>query len=300
VSERGDLGRPHPGAAPAPPASTGTSPAGRPGLVSDFKSRALAGFVLALIVVGLVWAGLQPFALLVLGVGLVMSWEWSHVVRHAGADLAFGVHALSTATAAVLAAMGFAALGLAAVLAGAIIIFSLQFGDRPLMSAAGAVYTGVPAISLLWLRSDMAWGFWAVLFVFAIVVASDIAAFLCGRTFGGMKLAPSISPNKTWSGTIGGIAAAAIMAAAFAPLTGSNWMMLAVTGIVLGAIAQAGDLAESALKRSSGVKDASNLIPGHGGFMDRADGIVAAAAAAALYALFVNPAAPGQAIMLHL
>jgi phosphatidate cytidylyltransferase len=237
--------------------------------------------------------------LLVLAVGLVMAWEWSHVVRGAGADLAFGVHAASTAAATLLAAFGFAALGLAAVLAGALIVFTLQLGDKPLISAAGAVYTGVPAIALLWLRSDAVWGFWAVLFIFAVVVATDVAAFFCGRTLGGAKLAPSISPNKTWSGLIGGVAAAAAAAAAFTVPTGSDWTALAAIGAVLGTVSQMGDLAESALKRSFGVKDASNLIPGHGGFMDRADGIVAAAVAAAVFALIMNPHAPGQALVIH-
>ena len=156
-----------------------------------------------------------------------------------------------------------------------------------------------PAIALLWLRGDEPWGFWAVLFVIAVVVATDVAAFICGRTFGGPKLAPAISPNKTWSGLAGGISAAALAAALFTWVTGSSAIELAVLGAVLGAVAQAGDLTESALKRAFGVKDASNLIPGHGGFMDRADGIVAAAIAAALFALYVNPHAPAQALMLH-
>lgn len=270
----------------------------RPSFGPDLKSRIGAGIVLALIVVGLDWAGLAPFSILLLAVGLVMSWEWSHVVRGAGTDITFGVHALSTAAATVLAAMGFAALGLAAVLAGAIIVFSLQFGERPLISATGAIYTGVPAIALLWLRGDEPWGFWAVLFVIGVVVATDVAAFVSGRTFGGPRLAPSISPNKTWSGLVGGVTAAAVAGGLFALVTGSHWPGLAAIGAVLGVIAQAGDMAESALKRAFGVKDASNLIPGHGGFMDRADGIVTAAVAAALLALYVNPHAPAHALML--
>lgn len=270
----------------------------RPSLGSDLKSRILAGIVLAIVVVGVNWAGLLPFSVLLLAVGLVMSWEWSHVVRGAGTDVTFGVHALSTAAATVLAAVGFAALGLAAVLAGAIIIFSLQFGERPLISAMGAIYTGVPAIALLWLRGDEPWGFWAVLFVVGVVVATDVAAFVCGRTFGGPKLMPTISPNKTWSGLIGGVTAAAIAGGLFSQVTGSHGLGLAALAAALGVIAQAGDMAESALKRAFGVKDASNLIPGHGGFMDRADGIVAAAVAAALLALYVNPHAPARALML--
>ncbi len=281
------------------PASPVPPPASRPGLSSDIKSRIAAGLVLAVVAVGLDWAGLRPFAVLLGVVGLVMSWEWSHVVRGAGTDLTFAIHALSTAVATVLAASGFAALGLVAVLVGATIITSLEFGQRPLVSALGAIYTGVPAIALLWLRADEPWGFWAVLFVMAAVVATDVAAFVSGRSLGGPKLAPRISPNKTWSGFLGGISAAALAGTLFSSITGSHPLTLALIGLLLGAVSQAGDLAESALKRAFGVKDASNLIPGHGGFMDRADGIVAAAVAAAIFALCVNPHAPAAALMLH-
>jgi phosphatidate cytidylyltransferase len=280
-------------------ASASPPPSERPSLASDLKSRILAGLALAAVVLGLNWAGLSPFSLLVFVIGIVMSWEWSNIVRGTGQDIAFFVHAASTLTATFLAAIGFAGLGFTAVLAGAIIIFLTQFGTRPLISAAGAVYTGVPAIALLWLRGDEPWGFWAILFVFAVVAATDVAAFFCGRTFGGPKLAPSISPNKTWSGLIGGVSAASAAGALFFLATGGQWFTLALIGGLLGLVAQAGDLAESALKRAFGVKDASNLIPGHGGFMDRADGIVAAAVAAALIALYVNPHAPAQALMLH-
>ena len=284
---------------PVPQSPAPAPPPQRPDLSSDLKSRIGPGIVMALIVVGLDWAGLRPFSALMLGVGLVISWEWSKVVRGTGTGVTFAVHALSTAAATLLAAAGFAALGLAAVLAGAIIIFTLEFGERPVISALGAIYSGAPAIALLWLRCDEPWGFWAVLFVIVVVAATDVSAFVCGRTIGGPKLAPSLSPNKTWSGLIGGVSAAAIAGGLFSFATGTHWFWLAVGGAVLGAVAQAGDLAESALKRNFGVKDASNLIPGHGGFMDRADGIIAAAVAAALFALTVNPQAPAAALMLH-
>ena len=144
-------------------------PERRPDLGSDLKSRLGAGVVLAAAVVCLDWVGLIPFAVLLLAVSIVMSWEWAHIVRGTGTDLTWGVHAASTAAATILAALGLAGLGLAAVTAGAILLFLLQFGEKPLISAAGAVYTGVPAIALLWLRNDEPWGFWAVLFVIAVV-----------------------------------------------------------------------------------------------------------------------------------
>ena len=150
----------------------------------------------------------------------------------------------------------------------------------------------------MWIRSDEPWGFAAILFLVAAVAATDVAAFFAGRTLGGPKLAPAISPNKTWSGFIGGITAAALTGAVAAHLFGGNPMTLALTGLALGVIAQGGDLAESALKRRFGVKDASNLIPGHGGFMDRVDGLIAAAIAAAVLASLINPAHPAAALVL--
>ena len=287
---------PNAGSSAAPPPGPSAE---RPSIASDLKSRIGAGLVLAALVVGLDWAGLSPFSLLVFAAGAVMSWEWSNIVRSTGQDISFFIHAASTIAATFLAAIGFAGLGFAAVLVGAILIFLLRFGSRPLISAVGPVYTGVPAIALLWLRGDEPWGFWAILFVFAVVAATDVAAFFAGRTIGGPKLAPSISPNKTWSGLIGGVTAAAVAGSLFSFVTGGYWPVLAAIGGFLGGVAQAGDLAESALKRAFGVKDASNLIPGHGGFMDRADGIIAAAVAAALIALYINPHAPAQALMLH-
>jgi phosphatidate cytidylyltransferase len=110
---------------------------------------------------------------------------------------------------------------------------------------------------------------------------------------------PSVSPNKTWSGLLSGVAASAIVGAIFAAFVSeATPAALALSGFVLGLVAQAGDLAESALKRRFGVKDASSLIPGHGGILDRVDGVVFAATAAALAALIVNVQAPARALLL--
>jgi len=156
----------------------------------------------------------------------------------------------------------------------------------------------LPAISLLWLRASEPYGFAAVLFIFAVVWCSDIAAFAAGRLVGGPKLWPRISPNKTWSGLIAGVAAGAIAAVVIVSLVAdtSLWRP-AIVGLGLSLIAQGGDLSESALKRLFGRKDASDLIPGHGGFMDRMDSIVAVAIAAGLFALIVDPRAPAQALV---
>jgi len=158
---------------------------------------------------------------------------------------------------------------------------------------------GLPAISLLWLRSNEPYGFAAVVLVFAIVWCSDIGAYAAGRLIGGPRLWPKISPNKTWAGLIGGLAAGTAAAAIVAPLfvAEASPLRLALTGLGLSMVAQAGDLAESALKRLFGLKDASDLIPGHGGFMDRMDSIVAVAVAAALFAFVVDAHAPARALL---
>ncbi|HKZ97855.1 MAG TPA: phosphatidate cytidylyltransferase [Hyphomicrobiaceae bacterium] len=266
------------------------------GLSGDFGTRLLWGVLFAVIAIGLAYAGQLAFALLVLPVTVVMSWEWARVVRGTEFDLTLVVHAVVVAVGAILTAFGYAALGLAALVIGAIIVLPLQFGERPLVSAAGVVYTGLPAVALLWLRGNEPMGFLAVLFIFLVVWTVDTAAFLAGRLIGGPRLAPRISPKKTWAGLAGGVIASVIAGAMFGYFAGLSPSVLAVSGFVMGLIAQGGDLGESALKRAYGVKDASNLIPGHGGLMDRTDGLVAVAVAAALIALFVDAHAPAEAL----
>jgi phosphatidate cytidylyltransferase len=209
------------------------------------------------------------------------------------------VHASAVAVAAVLAAAGSAVLALGALVIGAGLVWLLCFGFYERLCALGVLYVGLPAVALVWLRADEPYGFQAVLFLLLTVVAADTFAYVGGRLIGGPKLWPSISPNKTWSGLLCGLAASAFAGAVFAAFVSEAApAALAFSGFVLGLVAQAGDLAESALKRRFGVKDASSLIPGHGGFLDRVDGVVFAATAAAAVALLVNNQAPARVILL--
>jgi phosphatidate cytidylyltransferase len=186
-----------------------------------------------------------------------------------------------------------------AVIIGVILVAVLAFGNKLRLSSLGVLYASLPAIALIWLRDDGRWGFWAVLFVVLAVVATDIGAYFAGRLVGGPKLAPKLSPNKTWSGLLGGMGAAAAVAFVFASvaLAGANGSRLAVVGAVLALVAQAGDIGESALKRAFGVKDTSTLLGAHGGVMDRVDGLIAAAVVAGLWAAAVNLRAPARAIL---
>ena len=269
-----------------------------PWLSSNLKLRLISGAVLATVAFLLTYAGPLPFALLILVCALVISWEWGRLVRGATFDLGFFLHAIGVTAAIVLAAAGYAALALAVLVITSITLVPLYIGRGARLSGLGVFYVGLPAVALLWLRSDEPFGFTAVLFVFAVVWASDTAAYAAGRSIGGPKLWPRVSPNKTWAGLAGALTAGAVAAAIFAVLEPEvGPLRLILLGVALALAAQAGDLAESALKRLFNLKDASDLIPGHGGFMDRMDSIVAAAVAAALLALAIDPHAPARALL---
>ncbi|MGD9668359.1 MAG: phosphatidate cytidylyltransferase [Hyphomicrobiaceae bacterium] len=284
----------------APVADGGTSGSGMaqgPKTSSDLKPRLIAGAVMAAVALILDYAGPIPFALLVVGVAVVMCWEWGRLVRAEDYGPALVVHALAVVFAGVLAAAGLPALGLAALAIGAGVLLAMPFGSRRLMSTAGVAYVGLPVIALLWLRDDPALGFEAVLFLFAIVWGSDIGAFAAGRGIGGPKLWPRVSPNKTWAGFFGGLTAGLVAGIIFAHVVpGTSSLVLAVVGLILALAAQMGDLAESALKRRFGIKDSSAIIPGHGGVMDRADSMVAVSIAVSLLALLVNADSPARAL----
>jgi phosphatidate cytidylyltransferase len=152
-------------------------------------------------------------------------------------------------------------------------------------------------VALIHLRGDASAGLVNVLFLFLTVWASDIGAYAAGRCFGGPKLAPSVSPNKTWSGAAGGLVSAIAvgLAAAYAMSSAAGTLPPPATGRVLlvagaiGLLAQAGDFFESWIKRRFKVKDSSSLIPGHGGLLDRLDGVLAAAPAASLLGVLLGP-----------
>jgi phosphatidate cytidylyltransferase len=150
------------------------------------------------------------------------------------------------------------------------------------LRVAGVPYVGLAAAALVWLRFDPTAGRQNVLFLVLMVWASDIGAYVVGRFAGGPKLAPSISPGKTWSGAIGGVAAAVAVASTMA---GGPAGPVVLVAIALSIVSQLGDLLESALKRRFGVKDSGRLIPGHGGLLDRLDGMLTAAPVAALLAV---------------
>ena len=165
--------------------------------------------------------------------------------------------------------------------------------------AAGVAYAAVLLFAPLILRRDAELGFAAMVFLFAVVWATDIAAYFAGRALGGPKLWPAVSPKKTWTGAIGGTLGGIVAGVLIVKLLSiSVAPMLVLVAAVLSAVAQAGDLLESAVKRHFGAKDAGSIIPGHGGLMDRLDGFLTAAAAAAMVGLLrAGLEAPGRGLL---
>jgi phosphatidate cytidylyltransferase len=147
-----------------------------------------------------------------------------------------------------------------------------------LLQAFGALYISIPVVALLWLRDDPVYGMATTFWLLAVVWATDTGALFAGRAIGGPKLAPTISPNKTWAGLFGGIASAMLVSLGAALWYGSSAVWpLVIAGGLLAVVAQAGDLLESRVKRYLSVKDSGGMIPGHGGLFDRVDGLLAAA-----------------------
>jgi len=269
-------------------------------LPPELSKRIASGAAIGVVALTMTYSSTALFAILLFVLAAAMSWEWGRIVRRtAMIDAAMIVHILAVLLAVVLSTTDMADRAVGVTIVGAIAVSALTFGaGNAQLSGVGVLYTGLPVIALAWLRGDEPLGFLATLFVLLSVVVTDVGAYASGRTLGGPKLWPEISPNKTWSGLIGGVLAAAIAGGLFAWLSGTGsagW--LASLGLVLGLVAQGGDLAESALKRHFGLKDSSNLIPGHGGVMDRMDGIVTASIIAALIAFAIDAYAPARALL---
>lgn len=234
------------------------------------------------------WLGGPWFAAMLGLAGLLMAREWCAIVHH-GWLPQLVIHAAAAVGAAALpgligigaAVASIAALWLASVVA------SLAVRAKPSPWAfVGVPYVALPVLSLVVLRTDAEFGFLAVVWLFAVVWTADTAAYAAGRTIGGRKLAPAISPGKTWAGLIGAVVGAGLAGGVVATAAGLPALApVVLIGAGLGIIEQAGDLFESAVKRHYGLKDSGKLIPGHGGMMDRADGLVAAAVVAVIIAV---------------
>lgn len=266
----------------------------------DLAQRAASAAVFALIAITLTAAGPWPFTIMVAAGSVVLAREWGLLSRGSARDAAFYAHAVSVSASCVLAAMAMVWPAFAALGAGALAVMVSRRDDGArLWSALGVIYLGLAAVLLVILRGDAAYGLSAVLFLFLVVWSADTAAYFAGRLLGGPRLAPSVSPGKTWSGFVGGLAVPAFLAYGFALWLGDTpAMKLAIAGMALALASQIGDLAESAIKRKFGAKDSGQLLPGHGGLFDRVDGLIGATLAGGLFALVRDWFEPGRALLI--
>ncbi len=267
----------------------------------ELVQRLGSAAVLAIVVTLLTIAGLWPFALMMAGGTVVLAREWGRLVRGTTWDTLFFVHAACLVAACLLAAAQQSLWPAFGVLAAGCAAVALLAWGRPhqIWSVLGVAYLGVPCCLLVVFRSDPPYGLAAVLFLFLIVAATDTAAYFVGRTLRGPKLAPAISPGKTWSGFAGGLVLPTALAYGFAVwLGGTSALGLTLAGAGLALASQVGDLTESAVKRRFNVKDSGGLLPGHGGLLDRADGLFGAVLAAGCLAAIRDTVSPSQAILI--
>jgi phosphatidate cytidylyltransferase len=274
---------------------------------NNLSLRAASAAVLAPAVLAATYAGGGIFLALCVLAAAGILWEWTSLVAHSADPriLVPGLAALLTATVLVALALpeaAFGMIGIGAALAGLAVA---AWPDRDLLlsraawAASGVVYAGAALLGPALLRHDPEWGFAALLFLFATVWITDIFAFFCGRAIGGPFLWPRVSPKKTWSGAIGGLLGGVAAGVAVAYTMGVGRLgIIGLMALLVSVVAQAGDLFESAVKRRFGAKDASGLIPGHGGLMDRLDGFLVAAAAALIIGMLrQGTAAPARGLL---
>ncbi|NRQ14532.1 phosphatidate cytidylyltransferase [Ensifer sesbaniae] len=266
---------------------------------TELKLRIASGVVLAAVALAATWFGGLAFQFLSVLIALLVYYEWSTITGLVERDFqgnAFGW--LSMAVIAGLVVTGyigyslpFLAFGIGAALLWVLVQKTSWW------LPGGIAYAGLTGISLAALRGADDLGLIATLFVFAVVWATDIFAYFTGRAIGGPKLAPRISPGKTWSGAIGGTICGILAGiAVFMAYFSLQDLRIPIIALVLSVASQIGDLFESFIKRRFGVKDSSRLIPGHGGVMDRVDGLIFACIAALILVMIQYFVSDGRQI----
>lgn len=259
-------------------------------LGADFPIRAASAVVMMAAALGFAWVGGFPFMVFWCALSIGVLAEWRYLVGGEGLLIGVLVGAIVLFASAVLGLWGewpWRELALLVLVVGAVATGGLADREHQLAAGAGVLYAGVLAAGMTMLRASPKYGFAATLWVFGVVWGTDVMAYVAGRLIGGPKLWPSVSPGKTWSGSIIGAVLGAVIGTVvawfFVP-TSFSWSRLTELGFCVAVAAQIGDLFELALKRRAGVKDSGKLIPGHGGLMDRLDGFIAAVVIAVLFA----------------
>ena len=250
--------------------------------MGSLMKRTLAALVMLPIVVGVIYAGYPLADMFVLVVGSALAWEWAKLTAKDNHD----IYVLSYLLALVASTLILSTPMTIAFISALTVFtwFVAKNEKRRLLITLGVVYISVGVGALLWLYYLI--GKYGLLWYIIVVCGVDIGGYIVGSNLKGPKLAPKISPNKTWSGLIGGMLLSAVLSVAFIAIldqvAGQNSeiqdkLIFAAIAAVIAVVAQIGDLIESAIKRKVGVKDSSNLIPGHGGVFDRVDGMIFAA-----------------------
>lgn len=251
--------------------------------------RIVSGLIAAPLFLLLVYAGAPFFNILVVAIAAVMAWEFTRMDGAEGAKRRALIAAACVA-AVIAISVASAPLSWAIILVATVaVVIADQIAGRSGFSLVQSAvpYVAIPSVSLIFVRADAGWE--TVFWLLAVVWMTDIGAYAAGRLIGGPKLAPAISPNKTWAGAIGGLIIGTVAGLLLLKaLGGTPSLSLLIFSAVLSILTEVGDLLESGLKRKFNVKDSGGLIPGHGGVMDRFDGLWAAAPAAALLCLFIE------------
>ncbi len=266
---------------------------------NDLLSRTISAVLLIPLVLAMVFYGGVWFQLLIGLAGVLMAREYTQIA-HGGNDVQFVLHALAALTAViVLPSLG---LTIAFAIISALTVFSnfvvaMNVRSVNLWQRVGVAYVALPVVALMLVRGTHESGLMTTLFLLLLVWCADTFAYFAGRIIGGPKLVPHISPKKTWAGLGGAAAGAAMVALVFLYYgKASGALPFILLAAFLAVIEQGGDIFESALKRAHDIKDSGNLIPGHGGILDRVDGLLAVFAAAALVGALRNLADPAAGV----
>ena len=266
---------------------------------SELPVRIASGVTLGLLVLAITWVGGLGFKLLAIVFMALVFFEWFRIVQTKSLSASvWAIGACTVAATGMCILAGWGSLGLALAAAGAALCLLMRaLNGLDAWPAAGLIYAGFSGVAFAELRDSHTYGFAAVIFLFAVVWATDTFAYFGGRRFGGPKLAPAMSPKKTWSGFASGLAGGVVAGVAAAKvLTDSRILWAALLAALLSLAGQLGDLFESNFKRQFGVKDSGAIIPGHGGVMDRVDSVIFAAFAAYVIGALLpgNDLSPGE------
>ncbi|HEX2020428.1 MAG TPA: CDP-archaeol synthase [Aurantimonas sp.] len=257
---------------------------------TDLRSRLVSAVILGLLVLALTVVGGWPFRLLCAATGVIVLEEWSRMTRSKRVGPIFRFARRTLYLALIVFVLGFDLLAIGVVAAGAAFIAFVDRGEHKAdWALGGLIYAAAASLPPGMLRGDDTAGLAVLGLIIAVVWSTDIFAYFTGRSLGGPKLMPRVSPKKTISGALGGLLAGVVFGVVYAEFVADAPVVFVIfLAAILSIVGQAGDLYESWIKRRFGVKDSGRLIPGHGGLMDRIDGLIVAVAVAWLIGLMLE------------